>query len=77
MNERAALIARLRADVARLRNPEKMEEPQFRWIGEPRGFRLKAEVADDIEAVIALLEHEQLMKGIDGETEPSQNPLQS
>lgn len=49
------LIERLRADVDRLRNLERIEQPQFRWIGPPQGYRLKSDIADDIEAVIALL----------------------
>lgn len=52
------LIERLRLDAERLRNPAKLEQPHFRWTGErPNGYRYKSEVADDIEALIALVEN--------------------
>jgi hypothetical protein len=50
------LIERLRLDAERLRNLARIEQPFFRWIGPPQGYRLKSDVADDIEATIKILE---------------------
>ncbi len=55
-DDRAALIERLRLDVDRLRTPARLEEPYFRWIGDKFGYRMKSDVATDLEAAIALLE---------------------
>lgn len=50
------LIARLRLDADRLRILSRIETATFRWVGEPVGWRKKSDVADDIDAAIALLE---------------------
>jgi hypothetical protein len=50
------LIERLRLDAVRLRTPAKIEQPFFRWIGGKMGYRMKNDVADDIDAAIILLE---------------------
>ena len=49
------LIERLQADTQRLRTRVKTDTDTFRWIGMPLGWRKKSDLADDIEALIALV----------------------
>ena len=55
----AELIERLRQDAQRLRSLSRIETDTFRWIGEPKGWRKKTDVADDIEALIELVGKQQ------------------